>query len=171
MKKLLIVLLALAALVGGVITQRWLQTPALPQSTDLLEAAFPDLGGKPHALSEWKGKVLIVNFWASWCPPCIEEMPEFAKLQGELEAKGLQFVGVLVDDEAEDARDFLKKHPMNYPILNGAIGGRQWASRLGDTAEVLPFSAVFNAEGKVVHVQTGRFGREEVLKQVLPLLK
>ena len=137
----------------------------------MLETAFPDLDGKPHAVSEWKGRVLIINFWASWCPPCVEEMPEFAKLQDELGAKGVQFVGILVDDEADAAREFMKKTPVNYPILNGAIGGREWASSLGNRAEVLPFSVVFNQEGKAVHVQVGRFGREEVLRRVLPLLK
>ena len=171
MKKALLVFLALAALVSGVFTQRWLNTVSLPETAGLLETAFPDLDGKPHAVSEWKGKVLIVNFWASWCPPCVEEMPEFAKLQRELGDKGVQFVGVLIDDEADAAREFLKHSPVDYPILNGAIGGREWASSLGNKAEVLPFSVVFNQDGKPVHAQVGRFGREEVLRQVLPLLQ
>ena len=171
MKKTVLVFLALAALIGGVLTQRWLMTQSLPESAALSETAFPDLDGKPHLLSEWKAKVLIVNFWASWCPPCVEEMPEFSRLQAELGDKGVQFVGILVDDEADAARDFLKVRPMAYPILNGAIGGSQWALSLGNKAEVLPFSVVFDKGGKPVHVQMGKFGREEVLRQVLPLLQ
>lgn len=171
MKKTLIVLLALVALLGGVFTQRWLHERSQQQAAAALDTAFPDLDGKPHLLSEWKGKVLIVNFWASWCPPCVEEMPEFSKLQRELGDKGVQFVGILVDDEADAAREFLKKNPVSYPILNGAIGGRPLASSLGNRAEVLPFSAVFTQDGKPVHIQLGKFGREEVLRRVLPLLK
>jgi len=171
MKNLLLVSLALLALAGGVFTQRWLQTASQPASISLQETVFPDLEGKPHALAEWQGKVLVVNFWASWCPPCVEEMPEFVKLQEEMGGKGLRFVGILVDDEATAAREFLQRSPVNYHILNGAIGGKELAARLGNGAEVLPFSVVFDGEGKAVYVRLGRFGREELLRQVLPLLR
>lgn len=171
MKKALTVLLAVAAMAGGVFTQRWLDSAAAKEDAASLEVAFPDIqDGMPHLLSEWKGKILIVNFWASWCPPCVEEMPEFYTLQSQLGAKGVQFVGILVDDEVDVARDFLKTVPVNYPMLDGNVGGRQWASKMGDTAEVLPFSVVFDATGRRVHVEAGRFSREEVLKQIIPLL-
>lgn len=171
MKKALWVFLALAALAGGVATQRWLHERALQEGLAELQTAFPDLDGKPHLMGEWKGKILIVNFWASWCPPCVEEMPEFVKLQQELGPKGVQFVGILVDDEADAARAFLKAVPVNYPILNGSIGGRAWATKLGNRAEVLPFSVVFGANGEVVHTEIGRFSRDEVLGRVGALLK
>ena len=81
MKIVPLILIALFALVSGIILQRSLNT-ANPGSAEL-EIAFPDLEGKPHKLTEWKGKVLIVNFWAV-VPPCLQEMPEFVKLQHEL---------------------------------------------------------------------------------------
>ncbi len=171
MRKALLMLVALAALAGGVFAQRWLNAVAVQEGASSLEAAFPDLAGQPHLLSEWKGKILIVNFWASWCPPCVEEMPEFVKLQNELGAKGVQFVGILVDDEAEYARKFLAASPVNYPILDGTVGGREWAAKQGNSAGVLPYSVVFDATGKQVHVEAGRFTREEVLERIRPLLK
>jgi thiol-disulfide isomerase/thioredoxin len=170
MKKVLIALLALAALAGGMFAQRWLSAVAVKEGAAELDAAFPDLQGKPHVLSEWKGKILVVNFWASWCPPCVEEMPEFFTLQSQLRDQGVQFVGILVDDEADAARAFLQSMPVNYPMLDGTLGGRQWAAKLGDTAEVLPFSAVYDAAGRRVHVEAGRFSREEVLRHINPLL-
>ncbi len=169
MRKALVVVFALLALAGGILAQRWLNSA--PSSSLESSIAFPDLEGKPHLLSEWQGKVVIVNFWATWCPPCVEEMPEFVKLQTELGPKGVQFIGILTDDEAEAAREFLKSHPVNYPILDGSIGGRPWATQLGDSAEVLPFSAVFDAAGKQVHKEIGRFARDEVFKQIKPLLR
>ncbi len=171
MQKAILMLVALAALAGGVFAQRWISAVSRQDSAASLEIAFLDLEGKPHLLSEWKGKILIVNVWASWCPPCVEEMPEFAKLQSELGARGVQFVGILVDDEAEYAREFLKASPVNYPILDGTIGGREWSAKLGDDAGVLPYSVVFDAAGKRIHEEAGRFTREEVLGQVRPLLK
>lgn len=172
MRKLLLLLLALAALAGGVFAQRWLHERAAQQAVaDNLDIAFPDFEGKPHKLSEWKGKVLVINFWASWCPPCVEEMPEFAEAQQALGEKGVQFVGILIDDEVDVAQELLRNRPVNYPILNGNIGGRQWATQLGNTAEALPFSVVYDREGRRVHKEIGRFTRDEVLGQILPLLR
>jgi thiol-disulfide isomerase/thioredoxin len=170
MKTGLLVLLAMAALSAGVVVQREWQSAPTGGVVDLA-VAFPDLNGRPHLMDEWKGKVLVVNFWATWCPPCVEEMPEFSRLQTELGASGVQFVGILIDDEAEAARDFLKSYSVSYPILNGAVGGREWSAKLGDSVEVLPYSVVFDANGRLVHKEVGRFTREEVLEQVRPLLK
>lgn len=172
MKKTLLPIFALLALIGGVITQHSLRTTATSTMglTDL-EVAFPDLAGKPHSLAEWKGKVVILNFWATWCPPCLEEMPEFVKLQNEFGPKGLQFIGILTDDEADEAREFLKSKPLNYPVLDGSIGGRQLAEKLGDTAGVLPISVVFDPNGKWVHTELGKFSREEILERVKPWIR
>ncbi len=169
MKTLLLILVALLALAGGVFMQRGLSTPPVVASE--LDSVFPDLEGKPHSLAEWKGKVVILNFWATWCSPCLEEIPEFIKLQNELGSKGLQFIGILTDDEADEAKDFIKAKPINYPVLDGTIGGRQLTQKLGDSAGVLPISAVFDPDGKLVHVEIGIFTREEVLEKIKPWIK
>jgi thiol-disulfide isomerase/thioredoxin len=171
--RVLIYVVALVALAGGVFTQQRLrQTDAVSQSDSPLDmnVSFFDLDGQLHRLNEWRGKVLIVNFWASWCPPCVEEMPGFVRLQEEYGAQGLQFVGLISGDTQQAARDFLAAAPVNYPILNGQPGANEWAARLGHDTDVLPLSAVFDRNGKLVHMEYGLFKRDEVLNVVAPLL-
>ncbi len=172
MRKLLLVVVAGAALFLGMSVQRWLGAAPkaeAPQVGDALSAEFPDPAGNSHRLDEWKGRVLVVNFWATWCPPCLEEMPEFVKLQRELGGKGLQFIGVAIDD-AQAVKDFLKGSPLNYPVLIGDEDGQAWSAKLGNHAGVLPYSAVFDRSGKLVHVESGPFSREKVSKVITPLL-
>lgn len=161
MRKLLFVLAALAALGLGMLTRSWMSVAPAAESDLAIE--FPDKDGKPHRLEEWKGKILVVNFWATWCPPCLEEMPEFARLQDELGPKGLQFVGIAIDD-AQAVGSFLASKPMNYPILIGEAGGEAWATKLGNHMHVLPFSAVFDSSGRLAHVHTGVFRRADLLE-------
>lgn len=169
MRKYLFILSALAAMAGGAVIERRLHS-AVDQPVDL-NVAFPDMEGKPHLLSEWRGKVLVINFWASWCPPCVEEMPEFVRLQTELSSKGVVFIGILSADETSAAKAFLKDRPVNYPILDGSIGGSAWSAKLGNSTDVLPVSLVIDAQGNIVHRELGLFSREEVLEQINAALR
>ena len=167
MKRLFVYgLVALLALLAGVIAQRWVSAPP---AEVLPEPTLVDLNGEAHRLAEWRGKVLVLNFWATWCSPCREEMPEFDALQRELEDKGLQFVGVAIDDPAV-VRGYLAKYPVNYPILVGDAGVPEWADSLGNELSVLPFSVVFDREGRISDAHTGLFRRQELLEKVNPLL-
>jgi len=171
MRALLVVLVAFLALAAGVMARsRQGETPPTATTVDLAALSFPDLNGQSLRMDLWKGKILVVNFWATWCPPCLEEMPAFVKLQEEYGNKGLQFVGIAIDD-GDSVKDYLKATPVNYPILIGENGGEDWAASLGNHAHVLPFSAVFDPGGKLLHVEVGAFDREEVIKAVEPLLK
>ena len=78
---------------------------------------MPDVEGREQALGQWQGKVLVVNFWATWCAPCREEMPEFVRAQAELGGKGLQFVGIAVD-QADKVRQFAQEIGINYPAAD-----------------------------------------------------
>ena len=160
-------LIALLSLFAGVAAQHWLTRDTPPAI--VAEPPLHDLQGQPHTLAEWRGKVVVLNFWASWCPPCREEMPEFVRLQRELGGRGLQFVGVAIDDP-EAVREFLEEHPVNYPILFGDERAPEWADQLGNRLAALPFSVVFDREGRPVKAHTGAFEREEILKIVQPLL-
>ena len=167
MKRLFVYgLIALLALVAGVVAQRWVSAPP---AVVLPEPTMVDLNGEAHRLADWRGKVLVLNFWATWCSPCREEMPEFDALQKELGGKGLQFVGVAIDDPAV-VRGYLAKYPVNYPILVGDAGVPEWADSLGNELSVLPFSVVFDREGRISDVHTGLFRRQELLEKVSPLL-
>jgi thiol-disulfide isomerase/thioredoxin len=167
MNRTLIMTLALAGLLAGFLTQRWLR-PA-PVSPPLAEPVLVDLQGGRHPLAEWRGRVVVFNFWATWCPPCREEMPVFAALQQELGARGLQFVGIAIDDPAE-VRAYLAKHPVNYPILVGGSDVPAWADSLGNALSALPFSVVLDRSGQVVYRHVGVFRRDQALEAIKPLL-
>jgi thiol-disulfide isomerase/thioredoxin len=168
MKRIMIIaLIGVLALVAGAITRYWLLAP--PSVPKVQEPVLVDLDGRSHHLSEWQGKVLVLNFWATWCPPCRDEMPGFAQLQNELGNKGLQFVGVAIDEPTE-VRAFLQRHPVNYPVLIGDDTTPAWADSLGNEMSALPFSVVFGRDGKILHSQIGVFKREQVLDIVGPEL-
>ena len=90
----------------------------------LLALTLPDVAGKEEPLGQWRGKLLIVNFWATWCEPCREEMPEFVRVQREFGSKGLQFVGIAVD-ETDKVRRFAGEIGLNYPALIGGFGAME----------------------------------------------
>src|SRR5262245_22722504 len=116
LRALLIGAAALAALAAGVYFGRdSLTTPPAAQANAALAGlALPDASGKEQRLDQWRGKVLVVNFWATWCAPCREEMPEFIKAQSEFGASGLQFVGIAVD-QPDKVQQFANEIGLNYP--------------------------------------------------------
>jgi len=164
-------LLALIALVLGVLARQWLSTaPELPVQVVIDPSlSFPGLDGRLHRLDEWRGKVRVVNFWATWCPPCLEEIPAFSKLQLELGGRGLQFIGIAIDD-AESVKRFRSGMPISYPLLAAEDGGIALAERWGNRLGVLPFTAVFDRADRLVTVRQGVFNLEDLRKVVEPLL-
>ena len=103
----------------------------------LLGVSLPDPDGKEQALAQWKGKVMVVNFWATWCAPCREEMPMFVRVQRELGPKGVQFVGIAVDSP-DKARKFADELKLNYPTLIGGYGAMELSKTLGNSVMALP---------------------------------
>jgi len=165
--KAFLILFGLAAFAAGIWGFRFVNSaevvaPAAPRATALAAMAFPDVTGRQRQFSEWSGKILIVNFWATWCPPCKEEMPEFDRLQTEYGPKGVQFVGVALDD-ADAVGAYLQHSPVGYPILIGEAGGTEWAEKLGNTFQVLPFTVVFDRSGTVVQAKAGPYTRGELV--------
>lgn len=130
---------------------------------------LPDLQNKSHSNSEWDGKVVVVNFWATWCPPCVEEIPMFIELQKKYGAQGLQFVGIAVDD-AESVKNFSEAMGINYPILL-ETGRSKLAFSFGNHLGALPFTVVINQQGMIVARQMGGVSRSEMLQMFEPLLK
>jgi thiol-disulfide isomerase/thioredoxin len=113
--------------------------------------------------------VLVVNFWATWCPPCRREIPTFIELQQEYSARGLQFVGLAMD-EAGRVRDFATTLGINYPLLVGEQAVVDAARAYGNEAGLLPYSAVVDREGKIVFTWAGELTREQAEEVILPLL-
>jgi thiol-disulfide isomerase/thioredoxin len=130
---------------------------------------LPDLENKLHDNSEWDGKVVVVNFWATWCPPCVEEIPLFIDLQKEYSKQGLQFIGVAIDD-AESVKNFADAVGINYPILLEQKRGKV-SQNFGNRMGALPFTVVVDRQGRIVGRQMGGITREEIMQMLQPLLQ
>ena len=125
-----------------------------------------DLEGKTHRLEDYRGKLLIVNFWATWCGPCLHEIPSLVKAQTDYAARGVQFLGPAVD-EVEDVRKQAPGLKFNYPVLV-ADSEEMLAllSRFGNTQGGLPFSVVISPEGRIVDRQLGEFSGAELAAMI-----
>jgi thiol-disulfide isomerase/thioredoxin len=169
---LLLVVIAVLALGAGLVFSPWFGSALSGQdqaATALTGLTLPDLDGKEQPLAQWRGKVLVVNFWATWCAPCREEMPEFVKAQRELGPKGLQFVGIGIDDAAK-LRLFADEIGLNYPALVGGYGALELSKALGNNLLALPFTVVLDRSGQVVHTQLGTLKPATLAKLVGQLL-
>ena len=156
-RTLLIGVGAAAALALGLWVGRmaWFGSPtAGAPATALLGVSLPDPEGNEQALAQWKGKVLVVNFWATWCAPCREEMPMFMRVQQARGPGGVQFVGIAVDS-ADKVRAYADELKLNYPTLIGGFGAMELSKTFGNTIMALPFTVIVDREGRVAHTQLG----------------
>jgi thiol-disulfide isomerase/thioredoxin len=155
------------ALGAGVVYRRRQDDPAATgaDASTLLALVLPDASGKEVALAQWRGRVLFVNFWATWCAPCREEMPEFIRAQAEHGAKGLQFVGIGID-EAAKIQQFATEIGLNYPTLVGGYGAMELSRTLGNSVMALPFTVVVGRSGRIQHTQLGPL-RSEQLRSII----
>ena len=133
-----------------------LRTPSVvgQDAATLLSLSLPNGAGVEQSLGQWPGKVLVVNFWATWCAPCREEMPEFVRAQNEYGARGLQFVGIAVD-QADKVERFSKEFGLNYPSLIGGYGAVELSKTLGNKLAALPFTIIVDRQGRIAHTQLG----------------
>jgi len=126
------------------------------------EFSLPDLHGKMRNIKEWDNNYTVINFWATWCPPCREEIPEFIALQKEYAASKLQFIGVAIDNEAS-VQQFALEMGMNYPSLIAGMPGIELAKQYGNSMGALPFSVIVNPEGRIIAQQIGILERSKIL--------
>lgn len=170
-RNLLLLVAALAALATGYYAALWLRAPATNTATGgaAVEFQLPDLAGKAHRLEEWRGKVVVLNFWATWCPPCREEIPLFIELQKRHGAQGLQFVGIAIDDAAAVAA-YQREIGINYPSLLGGDSGLSLMSAYGNTAGGLPFTVILDRNGRITARKIGAYRRTQLEPLLSPLL-
>lgn len=147
----LLLAVALAAAMAGFFLSPYSQSGKVDVGA-LMAASLPDVNGKPRALHAWRGKLLVVNFWATWCPPCLEEIPIFIDLQSRLGARGLQCVGIAVDDP-QRVREFAHAKAINYPLLVDQRGGIELSRAAGNLQGGLPYTVVLDQRGRLL----GRF--------------
>jgi thiol-disulfide isomerase/thioredoxin len=131
---------------------------------------LPGLDGKPHELAEWRGKVVLLNFWASWCSPCQTEIRDLVALQTKYGADGLQIVGIGMDD-AKKLRNVQRSLEINYPVLLANTPGNSLMVRYGNSTGVVPYSVLISRQGEVVYTHMGLINNEIFAEQVIPRLK
>ncbi|MGC8853308.1 MAG: TlpA family protein disulfide reductase [Halothiobacillaceae bacterium] len=174
-------LLLAASLLGGCGDD----TPRTPEQAArkaVAEAAQPVIGtpvpdftldrlaGGTFASAELRGKTTLVNFWAPWCPPCVQELPELARLHASLREQGGQVIGIALA-RSEDVHAFIADHPLPFPLLLGGSEGSELARKLGNAHAVLPYSVVIDAEGIIRAVHVGRLDEARARTLVAPAFR
>ena len=126
---------------------------------------MPDASGKATAMTQWKGRPLVLNFWATWCAPCVEEMPELTALQRDLQPKNMQILGIGIDNPASISA-FADKYKIAYPLYVAGMEGSELSRQLGNQAGGLPFTVLVDASGKVKKTYLGRLKMEELRRDI-----
>ena len=163
----ILVAVAAVALAAGLALAIWDRTP--PSADALLALSLPDTSGTKQPLSQWRGKVMVINFWATWCEPCREEMPQFVREQNELGPRGLQFIGIAVDQPDKVDR-FAKELQLNYPALIGGYDAVELSASMGNRLAALPFTIVIDRQGRIVQTHLGPVKKDQfhaILQQLL----
>ncbi len=134
----------------------------------LFAASFPDEKGQVLALKQYAGKIVVLNFWATWCEPCRDEMPELSTLHSESKNKNIVVLGLAIDD-VNAINEFSKQTKVSYPLFAADMQGMELASNLGNDKGVLPYTVIIKADGSVAKTYFGRVTKpllEETLLKI-----
>jgi thiol-disulfide isomerase/thioredoxin len=157
-RKLIIGSVAAGAAVAGVGGALWREQRKLaaldPETAFLWDLSFTRPDGSELALATLRGKPLVINFWATWCPPCVKEMPEFDRFHREFSARGWQVLGLAVDSPTA-VRDFLVRVPVGYAIALAGFSGTDLSRKLGNPQGALPFTVMLDKNGKPLQRHLG----------------
>ncbi len=135
-------------------------------------AAFelPTTTGETRSLSYWKGKVILLNFWASWCAPCQFEIPRFVRYQKKYADKGLQIIGIGLDDK-DKLKNVERSLEINYPtMVISQQKGAKLLEKFGDEQQIVPYTLLIDKDGSIVYIHRGSMQNEDFEEYVLPLL-
>lgn len=135
----------------------------------LIDISLPDSNGEVRAIADWEGRAVLLNFWATWCAPCREEIPELVEAQNEFGERGLQVLGVAIDKPGM-VRQFMEEVSFNYPTLIAETEGMDLMAQYGN-AGALPFTLAFDKQGRLVGKKLGRVSRSEIRAFVEAMLK
>ncbi len=127
----------------------------------VFELQFPDPAGQPVKLESVRGRLTVVNFWATWCPPCVEEMPELSRIHDQMSSKDVKVIGLAVDSPS-NVREFMKSRAFSYPLLVTGGSGSELAKKLGNSVEALPYTVLIDENGRILKQKLGRIKEEEL---------
>jgi len=130
--------------------------------------SLPDLDGNLQSIDNWNGKVIMVNFWATWCPPCRREIPAFIRLYDDYKDRGFVILGIAIDDP-QSVQDFVDPTGINYPILLGEDAGIDISSAYGNRLSALPFTVFINREGRIIASRRQELSYEQAETLIKPL--
>lgn len=132
--------------------------------------SLADLDGQLQHIAQWDGNILLINFWASWCPPCVREIPALQKIHRDYHEKGVQVIGIALD-EPGNIRDFLHDKKVTYPQLYGQRNVSQLMKQLGNQHATLPFTIVIGRDGAIAGVAPrGELDYQQIQGLLVPLL-
>jgi peroxiredoxin len=139
------------------------------QADDVLpDFTLSDTEEKIHSIAEWKGKTLVINFWATWCQPCLKEIPDFMALQKQYAKQNIQFIGVAIDDAAAVLR-YKNAIGINYPLLvANEWDGYDLSARMGNAANTVPYTVVANPNGKIIYRYAGAVKKSDLIAVIAP---
>ncbi len=157
-----------AAVSGAMLSSRLAREP--DEVGILKEAHVTDLSGKRRSLLEWQGRILVLNFWATWCEPCREEIPAFMQVREKMLRSGVEFVGIAVD-QANKVADFAQTVRINYPLLLAGGDGMNLMRRLGNPSGGLPFTVVFDQKCSVAFRNLGALSGPKIEAQLLSMVR
>jgi len=136
--------------------------PAQPSAVQAFwQQAFEQPEGPPVSLAAWRGRPLLVNFWATWCPPCVEELPMLDAFWREHASKGIQMLALAIDQPSA-VRRFLARQPLAFPVGLAGLNGSQWARDLGNSQGGLPFTVIFAKNGDISRQKLGQLTPQDL---------
>ena len=131
--------------------------------------SIADVNGRMRNIDEWNGRVIALNFWATWCPPCRQEIPEFVDLQSKYANRGLQIIGIALQSP-DEVKGFIEEHHINYPVLAGEMNVMKLSRAYGNDIGALPYTVIIDRDGRIAFVKQGRLSgeiAEEVISRLL----
>lgn len=151
-----------AAAAAGLGWQAWQGAAPPPAPNPLWGLRFPRPEGGELVMADLRGKPLLLNFWATWCPPCVQEMPDIDRFRPQLQARGGEVVGLAIDGPTP-VREFLQRVKVGFPIGLAGLDGTELVRQLGNTQGGLPFTLLFGRDGRVLQRKLGQTHLDELV--------
>lgn len=155
---------AVAAVTGAVIGV--LERQSARGASELLSYSFQDLEGRGTRLRDWQQKLILCNFWATWCGPCREEVPLLIAAKQKFSSNGLEIAGIGIDSAAK-LRSFAQEYRINYPVLTGGVDTGELLRALGDAPAALPYSVLLDAKRRISYHKLGAWSKTELEREIL----